>query len=229
MVAIAQTVNVQNVKIEMSFVAPTKNQFNPNGYWDKPVEKLVYLPTPEDLELFDQNGYDLTPLEKHYAYSNFAKPKKHRDHIHAIKFDWLVQDTRYEGAILNHSLLFERKAYAGAALAELTKWSKALPLINKLLALRPKWGLDFSMDYVDRQGNAFEVLHWEWDSFDYDEIEAVRKTIEPVLRAIDWQDAGKQMLAEKSQWHHLDFFAQSRWKCKFFGIPEERFKMVAWR
>jgi hypothetical protein len=85
------------------------------------------------------------------------------------------------------------------------------------------------MDYVDRQGYAFEVLHWEWDSFDYLEIEAVRKTIEPVLAAIDWQDAGRQILAAKDQWHHLDFFQQSRWKCKYFGVPEERFKMVAWQ
>jgi hypothetical protein len=84
------------------------------------------------------------------------------------------------------------------------------------------------MDYVDSKGNAFEVLHWEWDSFDYDEITAVKLEIEPVLAAIDWRDAGQQILAKKAQWHHLDFFAQSRWKCDYFGVPEERFKMVAW-
>lgn len=213
----------------MSFVAPTKNQFNPNGYWTNPVEKLVYLPTAEDLDLFDQNGYDLTPLERHYAYSNFAKPKRHRDHIHAVKFDWIVQEYRYEGAVLNHSLLFERKAYAGAALAELTNWSKTLPLINKLLALRPKWGLDFSMDYVDRQGNAFEVLHWEYDGFDYNEVEVRKVQVEAKLARIDWDDAAQQILKHKQEWHHLDFFAQSHWKCDYFGIPHERFKMVAWQ
>ncbi len=49
-----------------------------------------------------------------------------------------------------------------------------------------------------------------------------------MLAAIDWQDAGQQILSKKDQWHHLDFFAQSRWKCDYFGVPEERFKMVAW-
>jgi hypothetical protein len=212
----------------MSTVVITDSEFNPNGYWDKPVEKIVYLPTPEDVALFDQNGYDLTELEKHYAYSNWCKPKKHREHRTALKQPWFKQDHTLEGAVLNHSLLFERKGYTGAALAELEHWARALPLIHKVIALKPKWGLDFSMDYVDRQGNAFEVLHWEWDSFDYLEIEAVRKTIEPVLANIDWQDAGKQILAHKDSWHHLDFFAQSQWKCEYFGIPEERFKMVAW-
>jgi len=84
------------------------------------------------------------------------------------------------------------------------------------------------MDYVDREGNAFEVLHWEGDSFVYEETECIRKIVEPVLLAIDWRDAAQQILSKKDQWHHLDFFAQSAWKCKYFGVPEERFKMVAW-
>jgi len=210
-------------------VVITDNEFDANGYWTNPVEKIVYLPTAEDVALFDQNGYDLTDLEKHYAYSNWCKPKKHRDHRTAIKQPWFTQEHTIEGAVLNHSLLFERKGYAGAALEELQHWARALPLINKVIAIRPKWGLDFSMDYVDRAGNAFEVLHWEWDSFDYDEIQAVKLEIEPVLKAIDWQNAAQNILAKKDQWHHLDFFAQSAWKCHYFGVPEERFKMVAWR
>lgn len=206
----------------------SSNQFDPNGYWSKPVEKIVFIPTAEDVALFDQNGYDLTDLEKHYAYSNWAKTKKHREHRVALKQSWFEQEYKTEGAVLNHSLLFERKGYTGAALEELQYWAKELPLLHKVIALRPKWGLDFSMDWVDHKGNAFEVLHWEWDSFDYDEVEAVRKTVEPVLKSIDWTDAGHNILAMKNQWHHLDFFAQSDWKCDYFGIPKEKFKMVAW-
>lgn len=50
-------------------------QFDPNGYWDQPIDegdprfkslvsgnKCVYL--------FDQNGYDLCPLEQLYAEAN---------------------------------------------------------------------------------------------------------------------------------------------------------------
>jgi len=204
------------------------NKFDSNGYWDKPIEKMLYQPTIEDLDLFDQNGYDLTAVEQHFAYSNRNKPKKHRDHLRALKQDWFTQRPTTEGAHLNHSLLFERKGYTGAALEELKYWARTLPLINKVIALRPKWGLDFSMDYADRKGNSFEVLHWEWDSFNYDEIETIRLQIEPVLAQIDWREAAQSILAKKDQWHHLDFFAQSAWKCRYFGIPEERFKMVAW-
>ncbi len=205
------------------------NQFNEIGYWEKPVDKVTFIPLKEDVDLFDQNGYDLTIIEQHFARSNSTKYTWHREHIRCIKQDWFIQDHRIEGSVLNHSNLFERKGYTGKALEQLRYWSRELPLVNKVAALRPKWGLDFSMDYVDRQGNAFEVLHWEWDSFDYIEIEAIRKIIEPRLLEIDWNEAAEQTLKHKDEWHHLDFFQQSRWKCKYFGIPEERFKMVSWQ
>jgi hypothetical protein len=84
------------------------------------------------------------------------------------------------------------------------------------------------MDYVDREGNAFEILHWEYDGFDYEEIVSAKLKIEPVLANIDWADAAQQLIQRKDQWHHLDFFQQSDWKCNYFGVPKERFKMVSW-
>ena len=207
----------------------TDNEFDPKPYWENPIAKMVFIPTYEDLELFDQNGYDLTVLEQHYAYANYVKPKKQREHRFAIKKDWYTQFNKIEGAVLNHSSLFERKGYEGRALTQLQQWAKNLPLVYKVISILPKWGLDFSMDYVDRQGNAFEVLHWEWDSFNYEVVQEVKLKIEPVLLNIDWDDAGQQILSMKDQWHHLDFFAQSDWKCRYFGIPQEQFKMVIWK
>ena len=203
-------------------------KFNTEGYWRKPIAKLTFIPTPEDFDLFDQNGYDLTEIEKHFASSNMTGVDSHRCHRIAIKQPWFIQAAVTEGPHLNHSCIFERKGYADDALAQLKFWAHDLPLVHKLIALRPKWGLDFSMDYVDTKGNAFELLHWEWDSFDYEQIQKVKETIEPILESIDWADAAKNMLNKKDEWHHLDFFAQSDWKCNFFGIPKERFKLVAW-
>ena len=206
----------------------TDNQFDPQGYWTKPIAKLLYIPLAEDLALFDQNGYDLTVIEQHFANSNLGLVQSHREHRYAVKQDWFVQKQEIEGPVLNHSLLFERKGYAGPALEELKHWAKSLPLLHKIIAIRPKWGLDFSMDYVDREGNSFEILHWEWDSFDYNEIQSIKETIEPILLNIDWHQAAKDLIKYKDKWHHLEFFDQSDWKCEYFGIPRERFKMVIW-
>ena len=209
-------------------IKATDNQLDPNGHWDKPIGKQLFIPLAEDLDLFDQNGYDLTILEQHFAATNDRRPQEHRKHRMALKQPWYVQTKTIEGAVLNHSLLFERKAYTGAALEQLKFWAKELPLIYKLISMRPKWGLDFSMDYVDREGNAFEILHWEYDGFSYEEICAVKAAIEPVLNSIDFDQAAKDLIKYKDKWHHLDFFAQSDWKCEYFGIPKERFKMVIW-
>ena len=207
----------------------TDNQLNPDGYWTKPIAKLLFVPTPSDVALFDQNGYDLTEIEKHYASSNMAGVDSHRCHRSALKNEWFTQSQVGVGPHLNHSLLFERKGYQGAALAQLQRWARDLPLLHKVIAIRPKWGLDFSMDYVDLSGNTLEVLHWEYDGFDYDEICAVKETVEPILAKTDWCHVAKAMIRQKDKWHNLDFFAQSDWKCNYLGITKERFKMVIWK
>lgn len=210
-------------------ISLSNNQLDPQGRWSKPV-RADFVPQVGHLEFFDQNGYDLTGIEQEFAIHNDRRPLEHRGkHRMAIKQDWFVQELRIEGAVLNHSLLFERKGYEGAALDQLKSWAEDLPLVYKITAMRPKWGLDFSMDWVDRDGNAFEIVHWEYDGFSYEEISEAKAAIEPILMGIDFEQAGKDMLKNKNKWHHLDFFEQSDWKCAFFGIPKERFKMVAWQ
>jgi hypothetical protein len=204
----------------------TNNYFNKVGVWTKPIR---YIPSVKDVALFDQNGYDLTHLEMQFSFVNDTEVHLHRDHRVAIKQPWFTQQEKIEGAVLNHSLLFERKGYSGDALGQLRQWAEEIPLFNKIIAIRPKWGLDFSMDYADRDGNAFEILHWEYDGFDYEDIQVHKLMIQAKFATMDWNDAGKQILKHKDEWHHLDFFEQSDWKCNYFGIPKEKFKMVIWQ
>jgi hypothetical protein len=209
----------------------TKNTFNADGYWVKPIPVEIAfgesIPSPKYVELFDQNGYDLTVLEMLYATANQQPSTLHR-YKQTLKQDWFAQDEKIEGAVLNHAYLFERKGYAGDAAAQLENWCLTNPTLYKVLKYRPKWGVDFSMDWIDRSGNVFEILHFEYDGFTFEEVEDVRQEMEKTFLSIDWDDAGKQLLTRKSEWHHLGFFEQSEWKCNYFGIIPERFKMVAW-
>ena len=182
----------------------------------------------KDFDLFDQNGYDLSKVEQFYCIANNFMFNDHRGFRQAIKHDWFTDSSDNEGAHLNHAVLFERKGFEGEAYEELLSWCKANPRFYKVLNIRPKWGLDFSVDYCDRDGNVFEVFHWEYDGFDLVEMQWVKNHVEPILNSIDWEDAARALLRRKSEWHHLDFFAQSDYKCKYFGIIPERFKMVAW-
>jgi hypothetical protein len=210
-------------------LAPTNHKFNPDPYFHKPIDQDT-VPHMEQIELFDQNGYDLTPLEKLYAEANGQAGRWHRPNHYALKSDWLVdEENSATGAHINHALLFERKGYAGAALAQLEGWARHNNLIYKVIKMRPKWGMDISVDYADDQGNVFELLHWEYDGFDVDEIVDKKINVEKFLLAVDWDKAAAEMIERKKEWHHLGFFEQSAWKTEFFGIEKERFKMVLWQ
>lgn len=205
----------------------TDCKFNPNPYWEVPLEAsrpISYVVH----DLFDQNGYDLSPVEKLYADKNSTPTEAHRSHRTAIRQRWFDQRWKNEGAVLNHALLFERKGYTGRALEQLNEWAKVYPVYYKMINIKPKWGLDFSMDYYDSDGNTFEVLHWEYDGFEFNEINDKKQEVEQVLLGIDWDDAAKEILKCKEEWYHLDFFKQSDYKCNYFGIGSERWKMVVW-
>jgi hypothetical protein len=210
-------------------LALTQNKFNSDPYWSNPISQEI-IPSIAQTELFDQNGYDLTPLEQLYAEANGQAGRWHRPNHYALKRDWFMdEENSVTGAHINHALLFERKGYAGAALAQLEEWARYNNLIYKIIKMRPKWGMDISVDYVNTEGNVFELLHWEYDGFDYQEIADKKLQIEKILLGIDWDYAAKEMIRRKSEWHQLGFFEQSAWKTKFFSMEKERFKMVLWQ
>lgn len=101
-------------------------------------------------------------------------------------------------------------------------------IVYKLINYRGKWGVDFSMDYVDTLGNSMEIVHFEYDSYFLDEIEEIKAKVEQTVLNVDWADAAKEVLRRKDEWINLEFFDQSEWKTSFFGLPKERFKMSAW-
>jgi hypothetical protein len=204
-----------------------ENKFNSDPYWVTPLRMKGPYPYVTS-DLFDQGGYDLSPVERMYADRNDHSVVVHKPHRVAIRQTWFEQPYKNEGAVLNHALLFERKGYKGPAREQLETWAKTYPAYHKLLNIKPKWGLDFSMDYYDSDGNTFEVLHWEYDGFDHDEINEAKHSVEPILLSIDWDDAAKEILKRKDEWYSLDFFQQSEYKCNYFGISKERYKMVVW-
>lgn len=207
----------------------TDNQFNSSKNWSIPLEHGV--PTsiidPDWLEYFDQNGYRLTRLESHYADANGYSTVNHRYEV-CLRQDWYTGDKVLTGPHLNHAYLFERKGYEGAALDQLKEYAEENNLINKLIKYKGKWGVDFSIDYVDNLGNSMELLHFEYDSFNYNEIQDIKGRVEDIVKEVDWEMAAKTLLKRKDEWFSEDYFKQSKWKTDFFKLPAEQFKMIGW-
>ena len=205
----------------------TEHNLNPQPTWGTAID-VGFIPHARHLANFDQNGYDLTPLEHMYAEANngFIANTRWRN---SLKTQWYEDiENSIGGVHLNHADLYERKGYHGYALEQLMAHAEGLPLIHKITQMRPKWGIDISIDYVSYP-DVFEVFHFEWDDFNYEVVAEKQIEIEKVIENTDFDDAAQQLIKRKDEWHHLDFFAQSKWKADYFGVSEEQFKMVAWR
>jgi len=206
----------------------TENKFYTNRAFSKPIN-WDRLPSngSELVKIFDQNGYRLTELETRYAETNNHPVVRHGHEV-CLRQDWFVGGEIVTGAHLNHAFLFERKGYEGEALEQLKKFALKNNLIYKLINYRGKWGVDFSIDYVDTFGNSMELLHFEYDSYSLEEIQDIKGKVEDIVKGIDWEAASRYFLIHKPEWIDLEFFEQSKWKTDFFGLPAERFKMNAW-
>tara|TARA_E500000178_G_scaffold320357_1_gene343407 strand:- start:23 stop:661 length:639 start_codon:yes stop_codon:yes gene_type:complete len=207
----------------------SKNNFNPNPYYTLPIDLDESIDLKSTVDTFDQNGFDLTDLEIMYAKKMDLDIKKVRHTHFVLKDDWFTAEPTDRGCHINHAVIFERKGFADAAKEQMVELADKCPLIHKVLQIKPKWGLDFSVDYADAQGNVFEVLHWEWDTFNFEEIQQKKKQMDVFLLGQDWDKMAKQLLERKEEWYKLGFFEQSDYKTKFFGIEKERFKMVIWK
>jgi len=205
----------------------TSHTFNSRGTWGTAIEQM-HCPNADMLHLFDQSGYDLCPLEQEYAKKNIGDADFVR-YRRAIAKPWFESHTT-SGPHINHSYLFERKGYHGYALEQLGHWAEGNHLIHKMTQLKPKWGIDISLDYVDNNRyNTMELFHYEWDSNSLDEVLAKKEEIEEIVFSMDWQEFADFKLKYKDEWKHLDFVGQSKWTTEQLKLPKEQFKLVTWQ
>ena len=90
-----------------------------------------------------------------------------------------TEEPKY-GPRLDHSLINTRWAYGGGARDQIKEHSEDNPLLIKLLDIKPKWGLDFSLDWVDND-TCFELFHIELDRFDRDELVEYKEKAEEII------------------------------------------------
>lgn len=203
-----------------------KTSLHEEAYFTSPTENLETLKNKNSVNLFDQNGYHLTEAEQVFLIPNGYQPIERR-HEDCLRYDWLVWDKR-EGAHINHSDLFERKGFRGQALEQLHELAETHnPMLYKLIKMKPKWGIDISIDYVSKD-SVFEVFHYEWDSFKYDAVVEKKKEIEQFVIETDWDKVAKELWERKDEWFALDFFEQTKWRTDFFNLSPEKFKNVIW-
>ncbi len=203
----------------------TDNKLHRDAYFVNATEEVDVLKDKNCVDLFDQNGYHLTKAEQAFLSYNGYQPIERR-HEDCLRYDWLVWDKR-DGAHINHSDLFERKGFNDHAKEQLLAFVNKNPMLYKLIKMKPKWGIDISIDYVSEDA-VFEVFHYEWDSFEYDAVIEKKLEIEKFVLNLDWDKVAKDLWKKKDKWYNLDFFEQTQWRTDYFGLSPEKFKNVIW-
>lgn len=203
----------------------TNNQFHTEGYFTSPAFDVDLLEDRKSVDLFDQNGYHLTAAEQAFIPgSQFTMIDRRVEDC--MRQDWFEWDKK-EGAHINHSDLFERKGFKGRALEQLKVYAKTNPMLYKLIRMKPKWGIDISIDYVS-EDKVFEVFHYEWDSFDFQAVQDKKLELEEFVLSRDWEETAEELWKIKDKWLYLNFFEQTHWRTDYFGLSPEKFKNVIW-
>ena len=203
-----------------------ENKLRKQAYFLDAIEEPNILKDPNCVDLFDQNGYHLTKAEQAFLDRNGYQPIARR-HEDCLRHDWFLWDKK-EKAHINHADLFERKGFKDQALEQIEVLADEYnPMLYKLVKMKPKWGIDISIDYVSKNA-VFEVFHYEWDAFEYDAVMEKKHELEYFVLQQDWDDIAKRLWKKKDEWLYLDFFEQTKWKTDYFGLSPEKFKNVIW-
>ena len=176
----------------------------------RPVENL----SKEDFQYYDKDGFELNAAERKF-YAAMNHPIQHPILNHCCwQEPWFELVSNNLGLILDHSMFLCRCGYSGDALKQLEELRSVIPYADLLIRTRTKWGFDFALDAV-RDGEVFEVLHVEYDSYNYDTFCNRMLNFDFTVRHTDWTNAADRVWAQRDQWQHLQGFAQNHWKSNF--------------
>src|SRR5210317_702645 len=116
------------------------------------------------MRYFDKDGYELNLTEQLYhEFNDVDLSERHLYHVANHKSWFIDEDNSEDGFVLDHSMLMQRWDYQGIARKQIERLISKKPTLSKLLSIRQKWGLDFSLDFVSKDGWSIEVFHIEND------------------------------------------------------------------
>ena len=193
-----------------------KPKFTDSPYLTKPIQQLDAESLP--LRDFDKDGYEVpAPLELAYYHENKVIMNTDIQYHIAPVQEWFTDTENSEhGLVLDHCMILTRYALAGEAREQLEEVAKNRPIVNKLLSIKPKYGIDFSLDYVTHDV-IMEVIHIEQDFTTLEEANEAKERLEHIIDTTDWYQGVVDLQSKKHEWENLSSDDHSDYKAQFFG------------
>ena len=183
----------------------------PNPICSRAVDDL----SADDFLYYDKDGFELNLAEQKY-YSAMNYPINHPILNHRCwQEPWFSLQDEHPSLHLDHSMFLCRASYQGAAREQLRELQSTVPLAGYLLKTKQKWGFDIALDDQAPDGDMFEVIHIEYDSYDYDEFRDNMMYIEYRFFIMDWQLAAQKIWSLRDKWQHLKGVEQNHWKANY--------------
>ena len=192
----------------------TNNSFLKDPYITTRIDDVLF--TEENIRYFDNDGFKPNLLEKAYYQAQGIKLADCLGFLGA-RYQWATID--HPGYILDHSMVLTRCCYAGQALEQLTEHSKEFPYLRKYLTAKPKWGLDFALEYFD-ENTYIEVLHIEQDYNTYEKAQQAKAEFEHRILSTDWISFTQNIINKRIEWGKLQGMARNDWKAKTWGLAK---------
>ncbi len=169
----------------------------------------------KDFQYYDKDGFELNLAEqKFYSAMNYPINWPVLNHT-CWQEPWFELERTDLNLILDHSIFLCRASYEGAAEAQLKELKQSIPTVDYLLRTRRKWGFDFALDSISEDGTVYEVLHVEYDNYEYEDFKNRMILFEYNVRHTDWQDAARRIWDRRDQWQGLTGFEQNNWKAEY--------------
>lgn len=166
-----------------------------------------------DFLYFDKDGFELNVAEQKF-YKAMEYPVNYPILNHCCWQEPWVINTESSRLIVDHSMILHRASYSGEAYEQLSMLHY-YPYSWLLVAAKQKWGFDFALDSISETGQVFEVLHIEYDSYNFDRFVESKSQIEAFIRSTDWEDISVEIWKNRDQWQHLAGNEQNHWKSNF--------------
>jgi len=178
-------------------------------------EKSVQELDSKDFQYYDKDGFELNLAEqKFYAAMGYPINDPILNH-NCWQETWFELESDKLDLILDHSMFLCRCNYEREAAEQLQRLKQQIPLADYLLKTKRKWGFDFALDAVAADGSVYEVLHVEYDNYDYEQFKNRMIYFEYTVRHTDWQDAAIRVWNQRDQWQTLTGFDQNHWKAAY--------------
>jgi hypothetical protein len=191
-------------------------KFTNSPFLTKPIVRHLVETLP--FKDFDKDGYEVpTPLEHlHYEANDVELNREIQYHIAPVQ-EWYTDIEQSEhGLVLDHCMLLTRYAFEGAAREQIKEVCANRPILQKLLNIKPKWGIDFSLDFVTHD-IVMEVIHIEQDFTTVEDALDAKERLENIIDNTDWYDGAMQLYQRKEEWINLSSDDHSDYKAQFFG------------